>query len=256
MSITSWPPPAQTDLTVQVATDGLAGVYDATVRLGRAELFHDGWQPRLDAAAMQTLLADLARLGDEPAQLATLGWTLQAAGDGQVELIETNLPTEAIEQVDGRFLLPRECGFTAVGDLPPLAQLYRSLTLLEAYAYGPTNQIVEPQEVLAQARTAAGALGDILGALLGLALDTDADTIREVLTSGQTHSDTGREPGAPTPHADADDPASDVDAVTAIHRELLAAATDMAAAYLPTGRPVTPYGASTPPSASCEEVHP
>ena len=148
--LTSWPPPSQTDLIVKVTTDGLAGVYDASVRLGRAELFHDGWQPMLEPAAMRHLLADLACLGDEPAQVAALGWTLRPADDGQVELVEANLPADQIEQVDGRFRLPRECGFTVVGELPPLGQLYRSLTLLEAYAYGPTDQLVEPEQLLAQ----------------------------------------------------------------------------------------------------------
>jgi hypothetical protein len=82
MRLTSWPPPEQTDLTVQVATDRLPGLYDATVRLGRADLFHDGWQPMLDSAAMHVLLTDLASLGDEPTQLSTLGWTLRATADG------------------------------------------------------------------------------------------------------------------------------------------------------------------------------
>jgi hypothetical protein len=57
MGIISWQPAPQTDLIAKVATDGLPGRYDATVRLGRAELFHDGWQPMLDAIAMRTLLA-------------------------------------------------------------------------------------------------------------------------------------------------------------------------------------------------------
>jgi hypothetical protein len=57
----------------------------------------------------------------------------------------TNLPAETLEKVDGRWRLPRECGFTVVDELPPLAQLYRGLTLLEAYAYGPTEQVVEPE---------------------------------------------------------------------------------------------------------------
>src|SRR6266542_3110076 len=103
--LSSWPPPSQTDLIVKVTTDGLAGVYDASVRLGRAELFHDGWQPMLEPAAMAHLLADLASLGDEPAQVAALGWTLRQADDGQVELVEANLPADQIEQVDGRFRL-------------------------------------------------------------------------------------------------------------------------------------------------------
>jgi hypothetical protein len=84
-----------------------------------------------------------------------------------------------------------------VGDLPALAQLYRSLTLLEAYAYGPTDQLVEPAELLAQARTAAQALGDILGALLGLAVDSDADTVRAVLTAATTRSPPGSRPRRP-----------------------------------------------------------
>jgi hypothetical protein len=198
--LTSWPPPSQTDLIVKVTTDGLAGVYDASVRLGRAELFHDGWQPMLEPAAMRHLLADLASLGDEPAQVAALGWTLRQADAGQVELVEANLPADQVEQVDGRFLLPRECGFTVVGDPPPLGQLYRSLTLLEAYAYGPTDQLVEPEQLLAQARTA----GQALGALLGLALDTDADTVRAVLTSlphqiGAADDDPQRERRHPSP---------------------------------------------------------
>jgi hypothetical protein len=155
MGIISWPPPTQTDLIAKVATDGLPGLYDATVRLGRAELFHDGWQPMLDAVAMRMLLADLGGLGDEHAQLASLGWTLRASGDGQIELVEANLPAETLDQVDGRWRLPRECGFTVVDELPPLAQLYRGLTLLEAYAYGPTDQFVGPDDLLAQARTGA-----------------------------------------------------------------------------------------------------
>jgi hypothetical protein len=106
MGITPWPHPAQTDLTVKVATDGLAGVYDATVRLGRAELFHDGWQPMLDPAGMRVLLADLASLGDEPTQLARLGWALRPAADGQVELVEAKLAPEPLDQVDGRVRLP------------------------------------------------------------------------------------------------------------------------------------------------------
>ncbi len=237
--LTSWPPPSQTDLIVKVTTDGLAGVYDASVRLGRAELFHDGWQPMLEPAAMRHLLADLACLGDEPAQVAALGWTLRPADDGQVELVEANLPADQIEQVDGRFRLPRECGFTVVGELPPLGQLYRSLTLLEAYAYGPTDQLVESEELLAQARTAGQALGDILGALLGLALDTDADTVRVVLTSLPDQIGAGDGPAATTPQpVTADEPTlvdADVTAsIHAVHRDLLAAAADTVTAYLPT----------------------
>jgi hypothetical protein len=240
MGITSWPPEAQTDLTVPVATDGLAGVYDATVRLGRAELFHDGWQPTLDPTTARTLLADLAGLGDEPAQLVALGWTLRPAADGQIALIEANLPAQSLEQVDGRFRLPRECGFTVVGDLPPLAQLYRSLTLLEAYAYGPTDQLVESDELLAQARTAGQALGDILGALYGLALDTDADTVRAVVTSQSSQiGAAGVEPAATTPQPVTAEYATPVDAdvtacIQSVHRELVAAAADMVTAYLPT----------------------
>jgi hypothetical protein len=238
--LTSWPPPSQTDLIVKVTTDGLAGVYDASVRLGRAELFHDGWQPMLEPAAMAHLLADLASLGDEAAQVAALGWTLRQADDGQVELVEANLPADQVEQVDGRFRLPGECGFTVVGELPPLGQLYRSLTLLEAYAYGPTDQLVEPEELLAQARTAGQALGDILGALLGLALDADADTVRAVLTSlPHQIGAAGDEPAATTPQpVTADDPVpadADVTAsIHAVHRDLLAAAADTVTAYLPT----------------------
>ena len=238
--LTSWPPPSQTDLTAKVTIDGLAGVYDASVRLGRAELFHDGWQPMLEPAAMRHLLADLASLGDEPAQVAALGWTLRLADDGQVELVEANLPADQIEQVDGRFRLPRECGFTVVSELPPLGQLYRSLTLLEAYAYGPTDQLVESEELLAQARTAGQALGDILGALLGLALDTDADTVRAVLTSLPNQiGAVGDEPAATTPQPVTDHDPTPVDgdvtaSIHAVHRDLLAAAADTVTAYLPT----------------------
>jgi hypothetical protein len=238
MSINTWPPPAQTDLTVQVTTGGLAGVYDATVRLGRAELFRAGWQPMLDPVTLRQLLADLAGLGDEPTQLAALGWTLRATGAGQVALIETNLPPEPLDQVDDRFVLPPECGFTVVGDLPPLAQLYRSLSLLEAYAYGPTDQLVEPDELLAQASTAAHALGDIFGALLGLAVDTDADTVHAALTRQTNRTGaTDGEPAPPAPPADADAGTPATDAITyihALHERVLTAAAQMVTAYLPT----------------------
>lgn len=233
MAITSWPTPAQTGLTVQVTTDGLPGVYDATVRLGRAELFHDGWQPMLDAAAMSTLLADLAGLGDEPTQLAILGWTLRPAADGQVELVEANLTPEPLDQIDGRFRLPRECGFTVAGDLPPLAQLYRSLTLLEAYAYGRTEQHVEPADLLGQARSAARALGDILGALLGLAVDTDAETVHTVLTEAHNQISASEHPAA-APQPDTDDKLDDDASVRVICQELVSAAADMVLANLPT----------------------
>jgi len=185
------------------------------------------------------LLADLASLGDEPAQVAALGWTLRLADHGQVELVEANLPADQIEQVDGRFRLPRECAFTVVGELPPLGQLYRSLTLLEAYAYGPTDQLVEPEQLLAQARTAGQALGDILGALLGLALDTDADTVRAALSSlPHEIGAADDEPAASTPPpVTADDPTlvdADVTAsIHAVHRDLLAAAADTVTATCP-----------------------
>jgi len=185
------------------------------------------------------LLADLASLGDEPAQVAALGWTLRLADHGQVELVEANLPADQIEQVDGRFRLPRECAFTVVGELPPLGQLYRSLTLLDAYAYGPTDQLVELEQLLAQARTAGQALGDILGALLGLALDTDADTVRAALSSlPHEIGAADDEPAASTPPpVTADDPTlvdADVTAsIHAVHRDLLAAAADTVTATCP-----------------------
>jgi hypothetical protein len=234
----TWPPPAQTDLTVQVTTSGLAGVYNATVRLGRAELFHDGWQPMLDPITLRQLLADLAALGDEPAQLAALGWTLRATDPSQVELIETNLPPELLDQIDDRIVLPRECGFTVVGNLPPLAQLYRSLTLLEAHAYGPTDQLVEPGELLAQASTAAHALGQMFGTLLGLALDTDidADTVRAALTRPIDRIDTiDGELVPPTPPVHTGAPAPDaIASVRTLHHQVLTAAAQTVGAYLPT----------------------
>jgi hypothetical protein len=231
MAMTMWPPLAQTDLTVQVTTGGLAGVYDAAVRLGCAELFRAGWLPMLDPVTLRQLLTDLAALGDEPAQLGALGWTLRATGAGQVELIETNLPPERLDQIDGRFVLPRACGFTVIGDLPPLAQLYRSLTLLEAHAYGPSDQLVEPDELLAQAGIAAHALGQMFGALLGLAVDTDADTVRAVLTRLPTRI--AATDGQPAPPADA--AATDaIASVHALHQRVLTAATQMVTAYLPS----------------------
>jgi hypothetical protein len=236
MGIISWPPPAQTHLPVHVSTDGLPGVYPATVRLGRAELFNDGWQPMLDPAALRMLLADLAGLGDEPTQLARLGWTLHAAGDDQVELIEANLPAEPLDQVDGRWRLPRECGFTVVDELPPLAQLYRSLTLLEAHAYGPTDQIVDPADLHAQAHSAARALGTILGALIGLAVDTDADTAHAALihppcpAAGNADSAAAPQPAGPDEEADPGP------AIRAIVHDLVAAAAHTVTAYLPAAR--------------------
>ena len=234
MAIISWPPPAQTDLPVRVHTDGLPGVYPATVRLGRAELFYDGWQPMLDPAAIGMLLADLAGLGGEATQLATLGWTLRAASDGTVELIEANLEPELLDQVDGWCRLPRECGFTVVDELPPLAQLYRSLTLLEAHAYGPTDQIVDPADLQEQAHLAARTLGSTLGALIGLSVDTDADTARAALTDpsaagGATHA-AALQPAGPEEEAD---PGL---AIRAILHHLVAAAAHTVTAYLPTTR--------------------
>ena len=236
MGIISWPPPPQTDLPVQVRTDGLPGVYPATVRLGRAELFHDGWQPMLDPAALRTLLADLAGLGDEPAQLGRLGWTLRAAGDGQVELVEANLPAEPLNQVDGRWRLPRECGFTVVDELPPVAQLYRSLTLLEAYAYGPTDQIVEQTDLQEQAQIAARALGTILGALIGLTVDTDADTAHAALTHPPCPAAGNAKPAAAGQPAGPDEEAEPGPAIRAIVCDLVTAAAHTVTAYLPTAR--------------------
>jgi hypothetical protein len=236
MGIISWPPPAQTDLPVRVRTDGLPGMYPAMVRLGRAELFHDGWQPMLDPAAMRLLLADLAGLGGEPTQLAALGWTLRAASDGTVELIEANLEPELLDQVDGRWRLPRECGFNLVDELPPLARLYRSLTLLEAHAYGPTDQIVNPADLQEQAHLAARTLGSTLGALIGLTVDTDADTARAALTHSAcpaagcaTHA-AAPQPAGPEEEADPDL------AIRAILHDLVAAAAHTVIAYLPTAR--------------------
>jgi len=236
MGIISWPPPAQTDLPVRVRTDGLPGVYPATVRPGHAELFHDGWQPMLDPAAISTLLADLAGLGDEPTQLATLGWTLRAAGDGQVELVEANLEPEPLDQVDGRCRLPRECGFTVVDELPPLAQLYRSLTLLEGYAYGPTDQIVDPADLHAEASVAARALGTILGALIGLAIDNDADTAHAALTHPPCPAAAGAPPAAAPQPAGPDEEDDPGPVIRAILHDLVTAAAHTAIAYLPTAR--------------------
>jgi hypothetical protein len=231
MGIISWPPPAQTDLPVRVRTDGLPGVYPAVVRLGRAELFHDGWQPMLDPAALRTLRADLAGLGDEPTQLGRLGWTLRAADDDQVELVEANMEPEPLNQVDGRWRLPRECGFTVVDELPPLAQLYRSLTLLEGYAYGATDQIVDPADLHAEATVAACALGAILGALIGLAVDTD--TARAALSRQPCPAGSATPAAAPQPAGpdEEDDPGP---VIRAIVCHLVSAAAHTVTAYLPT----------------------
>jgi len=236
MGIISWPTPAQTDLPVRVRTDGLPGVYPATVRLGRAELFHDGWQPMLDPAAISMLLADLAGLGDEPTQLDRLGWTLRAADENQVELVEANLEPEPLDQLDGRWRLPRECGFTVVDELPPLAQLYRSLTLLEAHAYGPTDQIVDTADLHAQATVAARALGTILGALIGLAVDTDADTARAALTHPRCSAAGSANPAAAPQPAGPEEEADPGPAIGATLHDLMAAAAHTVTRYLPTAR--------------------
>jgi hypothetical protein len=233
MGICSWPTSADTDLAVHVHTDGLPGRYPATVRLGRADLFHDGWQPMLDPATIRTVLTDLAGLGDETTQLAALGWTLRPAGEHQIVLVEANLPTEPLDQVDGRWRLPRECGFTVVDELPPLAQVYRSLTLLEAYAYGPTDQIVEPADLHREACTAGRALGTLLGAVIGLAVDTDAGTARIALTY-PSRPTTGTGPAAVSPAVDPDEAADAM--IHTILRNLLGAAAHTVTAYLPGAR--------------------
>jgi hypothetical protein len=217
-----------------VRTDGLPGQYPATVRLGRAELFDDGWAPMLDATTMATLLVDLAQLGDEAHQLARLGWALRAADGGRIELVETTLPAEDLDMVDGRWLLPRECGFTPVDELEPLAQVYRSATLLEAHAYGPSDQLADPTAVLAEARIAAHALGTLLGALIGLAVDTDADTARTALTDAAGVGATSERDGAATPvRLSRDDEDADIAVIRAIRNGLLAAAADVVTFYRP-----------------------
>jgi hypothetical protein len=138
-----------------------------------------------------------------------------------------------------------------VDDLPPLAQLYRSLTLLEADAYGPSDQLVTPEDRLAQARAAAQALGDILGALLGLAVDTDADSVRAALTIPPSHGGTPGEPAAARGEAEPPTPDSDAaTSVAALHRVLLTAAAETAAAYLPTTAGPVQHGAGTASTAS------
>jgi len=225
----AWPAPAQTELAVQVTADRL-GVYPATVRLGPAKLSDDGWQPMLAPPTIGQLLVDLARLGDETAQLAALGWTLRPASGGGLELVEPNLPAELIDRVDGRFRLPRACGFRVVGDLPPLAQLYRSLTMLHAYANGPTNQLVAPADLLAQVGVAARSLGHFLGALLALGFDPDAVQAQLTRVQELNGGGPGAHPDVVADCAVADGDADETDvagAVDAVFGEMLRAAIDM-----------------------------
>ena len=171
MNLIPWPAPAQTALPVKVTADGLAGQYDAVVLLGPAEVFHDGWQPNLDRPAVELLLAELAGIGDTAAQVDRLGWALRRNDDGQIELIERGGPAKILDEVDGRVTLSRACGFTVVGDLPPLAQLYRTLALLQAYTFGSSGQHVEPAELAAQARLAVRAIDDLTHTVFGLVYD-------------------------------------------------------------------------------------
>jgi hypothetical protein len=189
MKYIGWPQPEHTRVEVTVACHGLDATFPATVDLGPVEIFRDGWQPMLDAATMNHLLATLSALGDETTQLTCLGWTLRRAGADRIDLVEGELPAEELDLVDGRYRLPRECGFDVVCALPPLAQVYRSLSLLHAYTDGPTDQPIEADELLAEAHTAARALGDILGAIISLAVDPDPATIQAISTRLHTSRD-------------------------------------------------------------------
>jgi hypothetical protein len=115
----------------------------------------------------------------------------------------------------------------------PLAQLYRSLTLLEGYAYGPTDQIVDAADLHAEATVAARALGTILGALIGLAADTDADTARAALSRQPCPAGSATPAAAPQPAGpdEEDDPGP---VIRAIVCDLVSAAAHTVTAYLPT----------------------